>query len=71
MGLEFRVGMTAGLRANPVCFSSPIKRTGWYQCTMPMMGLHVSVNNIVGYPEAFHATEMLAYTEFAIQMNAK
>jgi len=38
---------------------------------MPMMGLHVSVNNIVGYPEAFHATEMLAYTEFAIQMNAK
>ena len=71
VGLEFRVGMTAGPKSNPVCVPSPIKRTGWYQCTMPMMGLHVSVNRVAGYDNFFQATEMLAYTEFAIQMNAK
>ena len=71
VGLEFRVGETAGPTTNPVCVPAPIKRTGWYQCTNPMTGLHVSVNKIAGTPNSFHATEMLAYSEFAIQMNAK
>ena len=68
--LEFRVGAEHGPKTNQICVPGPIQRTGWYQCTTPLTGLHVSVNQ-AGGPNEFHATEMLAYSEFTIQMNAK
>jgi hypothetical protein len=68
--LQFRVGAVHGPTTNQICVPGPIQRTGWYQCTTPLTGLHVSVN-VAGGPPYFHATEMLAYSEFTIQMNAK
>lgn len=65
VNLEFRVGTSASPLTNPICHSGPIQKSGWYQCTTPIVGNQVSVNQL--FTDCFHTVEILAYTEFTIQ----
>ena len=69
VNLIFRVGSAHGPLTNAVCNASPIQLSGWYQCSTTLTGSHLSVNDASNPLEYFHATEMLAYSEYAVQKN--